>query len=170
MIRSMTNKLNDNQDNNNNKNNKSLTNEQSSSPSNILSLDVGEARIGLAIGYSETKNVFPLKTINKKEATLKIKNLIKEKNISFIVSGLPLNEDNKETTTSQKVRTFVKKLSEDNNNIPYVFIDEFFSSYEAKERLNIKTSDKKTRDSGVIDAMSAAIILERYFANENIIV
>lgn len=136
---------------------------------NILGLDVGDSRVGVAIGHEETKMCFSQKAINRNEAKVKIKNLIQEKEISLLVVGLPLSEQNEETSTSQKIRTFANKLSVD-NNIPVVFIDEYYSSQEAKERLNIKTKDKKTRDLGIIDSMSAVIILERYFTKEGIIV
>ena len=82
---------------------------------NILSLDVGEARIGVPIGYEETKNCFPLQAIKKSESDIKIKNIINEKQISLLVVGLPLDEDNNETTTSQKIRLFANKLSNENN-------------------------------------------------------
>ena len=136
---------------------------------NILSLDVGEARIGVAIGYEETKNCFPLQAIKKSEADIKIKNIINEKQISLLVVGLPLDEDNNETTTSQKIRLFANKLSNE-NKINVVFVDEYYSSQEAIERLNLKGKDQKIRNSGIVDSVSATIILERYFINEGIIV
>lgn len=136
----------------------------------ILSLDIGDARIGVSIGYSETKNCFPLEAIKKSEALEKIKKLIEQKNISLLVVGLPLDENNKETTTSKKIRELANKIKSETNDIPIVFVDEYYSSQEAKERLNIKVKDKKVRDTGIIDSVSATIILERYFLNEGIIV
>ncbi|MDD7473247.1 MAG: Holliday junction resolvase RuvX, partial [Pseudomonadota bacterium] len=85
------------------------------------------------------------------------------------VVGLPLDEDNNETTTSQKIRLFANKLSNE-NKINVVFVDEYYSSQEAIERLNLKGKDQKTRNSGIVDSVSATIILERYFTNEGIIV
>lgn len=137
---------------------------------NILGLDIGDVRIGVSIGFSETKNCFPLEAIKKSEALEKIKELVKQKEISLLVIGLPLNEDNSETSTSKKIRELANKLKLATNNIPIVFVDEYYSSQEAKERLNIKVKDKKTRDTGIIDSVSATIILERYFLNEGIIV
>ena len=98
-----------------------------------------------------------------------IKNIINEKQISLLVVGLPLDEDNNETTTSQKIRLFANKLSNE-NKINVVFVDEYYSSQEAIERLNLKGKDQKTRNSGIVDSVSATIILERYFTNEGIIV
>ena len=136
---------------------------------NILSLDVGDARVGVAIGYDETKNTFPMQAIKRSEANLKIKNIINEKQISLLVIGLPLDEDNNETSTSKQIRSFANKLSQE-NQIEVVFVDEYYSSQEAIERLNLKGKDQKTRNSGIVDSVSAAIILERYFTNEGIIV
>ena len=136
---------------------------------NILSLDVGDARVGVAIGYDETKNTFPMQAIKRSEANLKIKNIINEKQISLLVIGLPLDEDNNETSTSKQIRSFANKLSRE-NQIEVVFVDEYYSSQEAIERLNLKGKDQKTRNSGIVDSVSAAIILERYFTNEGIIV
>ena len=136
---------------------------------NILSLDVGEARVGVAIGYEETKNCFPMQAIKKSEANIKIKNIINQKKISLLVVGLPLDENNNETTTSKKIRLFASNLAKE-NDIEVIFVDEYYSSQEAIERLNLKSKDQKTRNSGVVDSLSATIILERYFTNEGIIV
>ncbi len=134
----------------------------------ILGLDVGNTRVGVSFGSEESKICSPLKAIKRINAEKKIYEIIKERAVSLLVIGLPLDENNQETTTSKEIKIFSKILQK-NSNIDIVFIDEYLTSMEAKERLHIKNADKKTRDSGVIDSMSATIILERYFAKECII-
>ncbi len=134
----------------------------------VLGLDVGKVRIGISIGSLESKLCSPLTTIKKDGAEKEIHKIILDKKISTLIIGLPLNEENQETETSKKIRFFAKKLQQE-INIDIVFVDEYLTSSEAKERLHITTKDKKTRNSGIIDSMSATIILERYFAKECII-
>ncbi len=135
----------------------------------ILGLDIGNKRIGVAFGYEELKQAFPKDALDIKDAILNLSNIIKKENIKKCVIGLALGENNEETTISKDTRNFANKLKE-TSDIEIIFVDEYLSSLEAKERLNIKSKDKKTRESGVVDSYSACIILERYFANEGIII
>ncbi len=136
----------------------------------IIGLDIGNKRIGVAFGYEELKQAFPKEAINIENAISTLMDIIRKENIKKCVIGLALNENNEETTISKDTREFAKILKGACHDIEILFVDEYLSSVEAKERLNIKSKDKKTRESGIVDSYSACIILERYFANEGIII
>lgn len=129
----------------------------------ILALDVGEKRIGIAIGDSDVKIAIPSGMIeNNSNVVSKIEEIVKNKNIDTIVIGLPRNSDGEETKQSRYVRDFSKKLSE--LSLPVVFQDESLTSVEAEELLKRqdKLVNQKSRKEGLIDSEAASIILTDY--------
>ena len=100
---------------------KPITN--SSSKSNILSLDFGETKIGFAIGNNITKTTHPLKAIissKKTERFKAIEELINEWSPGLIVIGLPLNENGTESRLTLLVKKFSKKLSVFEREFPFL--------------------------------------------------
>lgn len=145
--------------------------------SNILAIDYGEKRIGLAIADEKLKIPLILKPINdktEKEILEKISDIVKEKNIKKIVVGLPLSFDFQETPKCQKIRKFtekIKKLIE----VEIIFENEIFSTEAAK---NIQRSLKNNRknkakkifkeEKNHYDSQAAAIILDSYLKKKSI--
>lgn len=129
----------------------------------ILSLDYGEKRIGAAIGNSDLKTstpVKPLKNIDKTSLILKLKEVIYEYEVTFVVMGYPLNMDGSESHMSKRVNKF-KNLIKAETGLEVKLIDERLTSFEAKEMLKASRGDiRKSRD--LIDSVSAHIILTEY--------
>jgi len=124
----------------------SLNNEQ------CLGIDWGEARIGLALGNSETKIASPLGVV----ATIDdIKKVIAQEKIEHLVIGEPVNDKMNESFLS-----FVKEIKKE-VSLPIDFIDERFSSQAAD------SLDPNARKEGNRDAMAAMIILQSYFDRLN---
>ena len=129
----------------------------------ILALDVGDRRIGVAIGLLEQEMIFPRDAIDTKvsEPTQAIANLIASDNITMLIVGLPLNSDGSENEQCLKTREFVKKLNKI-VDLPMSYVNEYASSKEAN---NIFASfgARKQIKPGVIDSSAASIILDSYF-------
>jgi putative Holliday junction resolvase len=127
--------------------------------SNTLGIDVGQARVGIAI-LSATLPT-PLCTVQRAagKAEKRVIELLSEYKISKIVVGLPLNEDGTESAQCDDVRRFARRI-ERRTGALIVFIDEYSSSLEAEERLYARGVSRPERAE--IDALAAAIILERY--------
>ena len=129
----------------------------------ILGIDFGEVRVGLAISDLTHTIASPFKTFTFKDyddLILQLSNLIKEKDISEIVVGLPLNMKGKNTKQTQKVYEFIELLKSAFSYDIYL-IDERLSSITAKkilQEMNIKTGHNKEK----VDQISAAIILQEY--------
>lgn len=120
----------------------SLNNEQ------CLGIDWGEARIGLALGNSETKIASPLGVA----ATIDdIKKVIAQEKIEHLVLGEPVNDK-----MNGNFLSFVEEIKKE-ISLPIDFIDERFSSQAAD------SLDKNARKEGNRDAMAAMIILQSYF-------
>lgn len=123
--------------------------------SNILGLDIGDTRIGVARANTVAKLPEPLCTLlNDNSFINKLNDLVKEHSIDLLVVGLPRNMSGKETAQTAKVKQFVKhKL----NSYSVVFQDETLTSVVADQRLGQKRVSKDK-----IDAEAACIILEDY--------
>ncbi len=129
------------------------------SSTSILGLDIGEKRIGLA--YSDalniTVNILPAVKRTKDFSELKIiQEHIYKHNIHGIIAGLPLDEKGCMTKQAIDCKTYVdiviKKIE-----LPFAFVNEHSSTWEALNRFDIK-KDK----TGLIDSFSAKIILEQW--------
>ena len=125
--------------------------------SNLLGLDVGESKIGVARVHLIAKIPQRLVTLkNDGNFVPELKKIIGEYSIDEIVVGLPRNLSGDETKQSQSVRSFVESAIIP-LGLPVNYQDETLSSKYAEERL--KGNIYKKTD---IDAEAAVIILEDY--------
>ena len=124
----------------------------------LASLDIGLKRIGVAFCF-DNSIVLPQNAIlrkNRNQAARDTSNLLKEWQIEQIVVGLPKGGSSEEEM-ERRIKHFISLLDLDDIKVNY--IDESYSSFEAKEQM--KGVVKQKRD-GRIDSISAKIILERY--------
>ena len=129
-----------------------------------MALDVGDVRIGIAVSDLMGIIANPLETYTRK-GTLEVDaryvaTLAKEKEVTQIVSGLPLGLKGQENEQTAKTREFVDKLKEV-CDIPIEYLDERFTTLSAERVLiegNVRREDRKK----VIDKVAATIILQNY--------
>ncbi len=125
----------------------------------ILSLDVGTKRIGLAYCDSLfiTVNILPAVKREKNNIELKtIKYHIQRLNLTGFIVGLPLNDEGEMTSQAFDCEAYGEFLFNE-LKLPFSFVNEHSSTWESKNRFGIK-KDK----SGLIDSLSAKIILEQW--------
>lgn len=131
--------------------------------SNILGLDVGTVRIGVARVNSVARIPEILGFItNDHTLGSELKKLIAEYDIDTLVVGLPRNMQGLETAQTEYVRDFCKDMLE-TLNLPIIMQDETLSSVTAEKQLG---SAKKPYKKGDIDAQSAAVILQDYLDSQ----
>lgn len=133
-----------------------------------LAIDFGSKRLGFAVGHRETGLVTPLFTM--KRVTLQqdletIRQLVDEHEAQELVIGRPDNMDGSTSPLSRQVDEFVSFLKK-RVLLPIHLIDERLSSHEAEGRL-YQLPSPFIRHKSALDAMSATIILERFFAKES---
>lgn len=126
---------------------------------NLLGLDIGTRRIGVAVANSSIKIAIPLTTIevNDGDEILQINKIIVNEKIDTIVAGLPRNMSGEETSQSVYTKEFLENFKLSVNEIK--FQDESLTSIQAE---NILKSYKKPYTKGDIDMQAAAIILQDY--------
>ena len=125
----------------------------------ILSLDVGLKRIGLAYCDSLfiTVNILPaLKRERNNNEIIIIKEHIKKLNLTGFIVGLPLDESGGMTSQALDCKTYGEILFNE-LKLPFSFVNEHSSTWESTNRFGVK-KDK----SGLIDSLSAKIILEQW--------
>lgn len=124
---------------------------------NILSLDFGTKRIGMAWMQEGLDVVLPFGVImdtREKTRAEQVVDVIREERIDLLVVGLPVGvEGPKENANTARVRAFVEELKKD-ISIPVVFVDEAFTSAEADEMGGDASRDEK----------AAMLILQDYIS------
>ncbi len=137
-----------------------------------LAIDFGLRRIGIAISDDCRLMAFQRGYIsNEKGAAEEIIKLARNENVSKIIIGLPLNLKSGETHSTSSAREFGNKLKliseKGSQKIEIIFYDERFTSSLAMHYLRESgVSKKKRQNKGIIDSISAQIILEDYLASE----
>jgi putative Holliday junction resolvase len=129
----------------------------------ILGLDIGDARTGVAISDELGIAAHPLCTIQRKsrKALLaELQELIAVHKVERIVIGLPLQLDGETGVQARKVKRFAEKL-EQHANLPIIFWDESFTTFEATQILQ-GTKKRRKKRKQVIDQVAAVLILEGY--------
>jgi putative holliday junction resolvase len=121
-----------------------------------LAIDVGSARIGLAI--SEGSLALPLETVAADEQAIsRISEVVTSKGVAVIYIGLPLNLKGEFTASTKKAIDFAKALSK--SGLAVRMIDERLTTKSAQRML--QSSGKKVKESReYIDAQAAALILD----------
>lgn len=124
----------------------------------LLGLDVGAARIGVAMGDSGVRIAIPHGFIEVDGNEIKeIARLVILYNISTIVVGYPRNQSGEPTAQTVFVEAFAEKLKDFDADI--VYQDESLTSVIAEKRL-IERGQSYAK--GDIDAEAAVIILQDY--------
>jgi putative Holliday junction resolvase len=124
----------------------------------FLALDIGEKRIGVAVGDSGVRVAVPFDTIEVDGKELeRIARLVIDEKADVVVIGYPRNQSGEPTAQTAYVEAFSKQLVDIAPKI--VFQDESLTSVLAEQRLQ---SYKKPYTKGDIDAQAAALILQDY--------
>lgn len=124
---------------------------------NLIALDVGEKRIGVATATASIKIAIPLATLdNDGTEVAEIARIIADDNIDTIVIGYPRNQSGEATAQTAFSEEFAKKLQ---GMAAIVFQDESVTSITAEAQLK---ATGKPYTKGDIDARAAAIILQDY--------
>lgn len=123
----------------------------------FLALDVGEKRIGVAVGDSNVRIAVPFATIDVDGSEVeRIAEIAVKEQIDTIVIGYPRNQSGEPTAQTASVEQFAKRLEYVGK---IVFQDESLTSVLAEQQL---TAYDKPFTKADVDAQAAAIILQDY--------
>jgi putative Holliday junction resolvase len=125
----------------------------------LLGLDVGERRIGVALGDTIGRLGSPLTTLEVDGTEIvRLQRLMLEHDIKGLVVGLPRNMSGEETAQTELVKNFVtRRLG--GFEMPVHYQDESLTSVKAEQELHQR---KRAFSKGDIDALAATYILNDY--------
>ena len=124
----------------------------------VLALDIGERRIGVAKGDTGIRIAIPLLTLVVDGTELdRIKKLVADEKIDVLVIGYPRNQSGEATAQTQYVEAIASQL--DGVAPRLVFQDESLTSVVAEQRLK---ASGRPYEKGDIDAEAASLILQDY--------
>lgn len=129
----------------------------------IMSVDLGDARTGVAISDQSETFAFPKGVIfeyNKDKLLEKLCDTAKELKAELLVVGFPKNMDGSVGFKAQECEALANKLA-DMTGLPLVLWDERCTTISAHTALNFTDTRGKKRKN-VVDAVAAVIILEDY--------
>lgn len=130
----------------------------------ILALDVGAARIGLALASVAARFPSPAGAVtNDSLAIDNLRAVCMSNHVLRIVIGLPRGMSGQDTEQTAYVRDFAKKIVQE-LDVPISWQDEAVTSVQAEAELRERN---KPYSKGDIDALAATYILED-FLRENI--
>ena len=123
---------------------------------NILGIDYGLKRVGLALAINKT--IVPLDTLDNNDLLYeRIKKIIIQKKIKKIIVGNPILLSGKKGKSSKFVSYFIKRLKKEIPNVSVAIFDERFTSKIATEKLSYL---KTVKQKGKVDQISALTILQ----------
>ena len=151
----------------------------------LMALDVGEARIGVAVCDASGFLASPYTTLhvtrNEQQTWATIQQLIDETDAEGLVVGLPISLDGQIHAQGKRIQSFAERLRKQ-ITIPLTFWDERYSTVEAQRLLMQRGQDegekhhrrgsrqrsqgRKSRPSQEIDALAAAVFLQDYLDHQ----
>jgi len=129
-----------------------------------LGIDLGAARVGLALSDDLGMMAHPLETVDVKKAgdvAKYVAGVIAREKVEVVVIGLPRNMDGSHGPAAVKTREFGEKLKAKAPGCAQVYWDERMTSVAAQKALHeMGRNVKKSRP--VIDQVAAQMILQGY--------
>ncbi|MDO8949313.1 MAG: Holliday junction resolvase RuvX [Actinomycetota bacterium] len=129
----------------------------------LLGLDIGEARVGVAVSDSGLTIASPVAVLDGRRLARDIaplRELVEEYEVSGLVIGLPLGMGGTEGAQAVLVRDIGTRFGHE-LTLPVTFVDERLSSKEASRAMSGGGVSSK-RQRGRLDMVAAALILQTY--------
>lgn len=129
----------------------------------ILAIDFGLKRTGIAITDENKIIASGLTTVDSKELMNFLIQICTKEIIETIVLGEPKRLNNEPSHITSNVHLLKEALEKQFTLIPIVLIDERFTSKMAfQSMIDNGMSKKQRKNKGLIDEISATIILQSY--------
>ena len=133
----------------------------------ILSIDYGKKRTGLAVTDPLQLIAGGLATVSTHELYDYLCNYVAREAVERIVIGEPRQLNGQASENLQRVQQFVNRWRKAKPEIPIEYYDERFTSVLAHQAMLDGGLRKKARqDKGLVDEISATIILQDYMRSK----
>ena len=129
----------------------------------VIGLDYGKKRTGVAVSDPLKIIANPLETVETKLLLPFLKKYTDSEQVDCFVIGMPKDLQNRDTDSTESVRSFIGNLKKQHPDIPVHTHDERFTSKIAMQTMiDAGTTKKYRREKGNIDKIAAVIILQEF--------
>ena len=133
----------------------------------ILSIDYGKKRTGIAVTDTLKLIANGLCTVETSTLLDFLADYMKKEDVERIVVGLPKQTNGEPSENMKRIEPFVNRLKKLYPNLPIEYFDERFTSVLAHQAMLDGGLKKKQRqDKGLVDEISATIILQGYMESK----
>lgn len=133
----------------------------------ILAIDFGKKRTGIAVTDELQIIASGLTTVDTDNLIPFLKEYISKEKVDTLVIGKPKRLNNEDSESEVLIIPFLEKLSTAFPSIPIERVDERFTSKMAfQTMIDSGLSKKQRQNKGLIDEISATIILQSYLYNK----
>jgi putative Holliday junction resolvase len=131
-----------------------------------LGIDLGDARVGIAVSDDLGMLAHPMETIQVKAGRVmqRILEIIKEKGTQTVVVGMPRNMDGSFGPAAQKAREFIEALKQETTArvVPW---DERLTTVSAQRSLHEAGKNARAQKA-MIDQVAAQILLQSWLDSQ----
>ncbi len=129
----------------------------------IMAFDYGTKRVGIAVTDPLQLIATALDTVHAKDVLDYVRVYADKEDIAAFVVGMPRQMDGTESESAQHVRGFTRSLRRAFPGVPIETVDERFTSKMASASIaQSGLTKKKRREKGLVDSVSAVLILQSY--------
>lgn len=136
----------------------------------LLAIDYGKRRTGIAVTDPLKIIANPLATVETTQLLGFLLDYVKREEVERIVLGKPVQADGSPSENLARVEAFAGRWRKAMPTIPINYYDERFTSVLAHKAIISAGIGKKRRqtDKGLVDEISAAILLQDYMNSKQL--
>jgi len=129
----------------------------------VIGLDYGLKRCGLAATDELQIIASPLATVDTPQLLAYLSDYLRREKVEQLVIGQATAKDGSDNPLEIPIKTLILSLQTEFPQLKIAREDEHGTSLSAKQIINFSVSKKKVRQQkGLVDKISAAIILQNY--------
>lgn len=133
----------------------------------IIAIDYGTKRTGIAVTDELQIIATGLDTVETSKLIPFLETYFSENNVQEMVVGLPIRMHGEVGQLEVEIQKFIQKFKVKFSNIPVFRQDESFTSKIASQTILASGAKKKKRQNkGLIDKVSATILLQSYMESK----
>lgn len=134
----------------------------------ILAIDFGTKRCGIAVTDQLQLIASGLTTVPTGELMSFLSEYLRFEDVETVVIGEPRQKDGSSSAVETEIQSFLKSFSASFPNLKLVRADERFTSKMAfQSMIHSGMKKKKRQEKGLIDEISATLILQGYLQKTN---
>lgn len=132
----------------------------------ILSIDYGKKKSGLAVTDPLKIIATPLDTIHTNELENYLQEYFEQEEVEIVVLGKPFHKDGTPTELWKDIERFGNKIKRRYPQMAIHYQDETLTSVEARKIILASGAKKeKRREKGLVDKVSAVLILQEFLGH-----